>query len=246
MELVDGETLRERLRREQRLPLEDASRILSGVARGLAALHRARVAHRDLKPSNVLLAREPHDMVKLSDFGIARPMEARRESTGEASVPSALEQPVQRSHLPSSSAADPTATAEAAWPDGAGPNQPGLHGPASPQQEVTRTGMISGTPRYIAPELVLNGGRAEPAGDIFGMGVMFYELLTGQHPFDEPPVHTVANGGKPHRGPLPDSVKLHPPLARLLVRALDVSSSNRPSAREFAETLETWLGTTSS
>jgi serine/threonine protein kinase/Flp pilus assembly protein TadD len=68
MELLEGESLAERLRRG-RLPLEEAVAVMLGVLAALEALHRRELVHRDLKPSNVFLT--PHGP-KLLDFGLAR------------------------------------------------------------------------------------------------------------------------------------------------------------------------------
>lgn len=71
MELIDGITLRERLKREAGpLSLAQAADILSQTASGLDAVHDAGVLHRDVKPSNILLGAD--GTVKLTDFGIAR------------------------------------------------------------------------------------------------------------------------------------------------------------------------------
>ena len=72
MPYVEGETLRDRLRREGPLPVPDALRILEQVARALEHAHRSGVVHRDVKPENVLLGR---DQLFLSDFGIAKPID---------------------------------------------------------------------------------------------------------------------------------------------------------------------------
>jgi serine/threonine-protein kinase len=73
MELLQGETLGERLKRERRLPLDAVARIATQIARALARAHRAGIVHRDLKPANVFLARvDDEEMVKILDFGIAK------------------------------------------------------------------------------------------------------------------------------------------------------------------------------
>jgi serine/threonine-protein kinase len=74
MEYVEGESLRDRLRREGPLPLEEALRIATETAEALEAAHSVGVIHRDIKPHNILLGRE--GQVKVSDFGIARAMSA--------------------------------------------------------------------------------------------------------------------------------------------------------------------------
>jgi serine/threonine-protein kinase len=70
MPYVEGESLRDRLRRERQLPLNDAIRIAIEAARALDYAHRHGVIHRDIKPENILLTRDGDTMV--ADFGIAR------------------------------------------------------------------------------------------------------------------------------------------------------------------------------
>src|SRR5215210_2459801 len=68
MPFVDGESLRERLRREKQLPVGDAVRLATEVAAALDYAHRHGVIHRDIKPENILL----HDgRALVADFGIA-------------------------------------------------------------------------------------------------------------------------------------------------------------------------------
>ncbi|HEX5963294.1 MAG TPA: protein kinase [Gemmatimonadales bacterium] len=69
MPFVEGESLRDRLRRERQLPLDDALRITTETARALDYAHRHGVIHRDIKPENILLTRESATLV--TDFGIA-------------------------------------------------------------------------------------------------------------------------------------------------------------------------------
>ncbi|HEX3232547.1 MAG TPA: serine/threonine-protein kinase [Gemmatimonadales bacterium] len=80
MPYVEGETLRQRLRREPQLPVDETVVIVRAVAAALDYAHRAGVIHRDIKPENILLARDPsggkspHALV--ADFGIARALDA--------------------------------------------------------------------------------------------------------------------------------------------------------------------------
>src|SRR5690349_12391329 len=70
MPYVEGESLRDRLRRERQLPLVAALRIAVEAARGLAYAHQHGVVHRDVKPENILLTSDGSTLV--ADFGIAR------------------------------------------------------------------------------------------------------------------------------------------------------------------------------
>ena len=79
MEFVEGESLRQRLKREGRLAVDDALRVTSEVGDALQYAHENGVIHRDIKPENILLSRG-HALV--SDFGIAKLMEERGSAEG--------------------------------------------------------------------------------------------------------------------------------------------------------------------
>jgi TolB-like protein/Flp pilus assembly protein TadD len=70
MPFVEGESLRDRLRRETQLPVEDALRIATDAAQALQYAHEHGVIHRDIKPENLLLTKDGSTLV--ADFGIAR------------------------------------------------------------------------------------------------------------------------------------------------------------------------------
>lgn len=129
MELLEGESLAERLRRGP-LSVAEAVPIGLDVLAALSALHGRGVIHRDLKPSNVFLT--PHG-VKLLDFGLAR-----------------------------TSQLEPAALSSAT--------------------ELTRAGVLVGTPRYMAPEQV-TGEALDARSDLFAVGAMLFEMLAGRPAF---------------------------------------------------------------
>ena len=143
-ELLEGETLRERLRRG-RLPVRKAVAIADAISRGLGAAHSQGVVHRDVKPENVLLTSDGR--VKVLDFGIASLHE-----------PEVL---------------------------GAGPD-------ASEVSTITAAGSLLGTIGYMAPEQV-RGEAADPRSDVFALGCVLYEMLTGERSFHRAtPAETLA------------------------------------------------------
>lgn len=70
MELLLGETLRDRVKRKRRLEVPEASRVIRDLLLGLHAAHQIGLVHRDVKPANVFVTRD--EVVKVLDFGIAK------------------------------------------------------------------------------------------------------------------------------------------------------------------------------
>ncbi len=77
MPFVEGESLRDRLKRDGRLPLDDAARVIAEIADGLGYAHRTGIVHRDIKPENILLS-SGHAVI--TDFGIARALDQAGDS----------------------------------------------------------------------------------------------------------------------------------------------------------------------
>ena len=126
MPYIEGESLRARLEREQRLDVEAMLAIARPVAQALAYAHDRGVVHRDVKPENILLSGgQPF----VTDFGIARAVSA---AAGE---------------------------------------------------RLTATGFSVGTPAYMSPEQVLGDESVDSRSDVYSLGCVIYELLSGAPPF---------------------------------------------------------------
>lgn len=185
LDLVEGESLGERLERDGTLPPEEAVALLQQMAEALDYIHARGIVHRDVKPSNVLVL--PDGTVKITDFGIA--------------------------HL--------------SW------------------APITRTGELIGSPAYMAPEQIALGD-VEPASDVYALGVVAYQCLTGERPFngksvgallrsvvyDTPPAATERNPSLPGR------------VDAVLARALAKDPDERfACARDFVAALKDSLET---
>src|SRR4029453_18755702 len=107
---------------------------------------------------------------------------------------------------------------------------------------ITTAGVILGSAQYVSPEQVA-GGQITPASDIYSLGVVLYECLTGQRPFDGPSPAAVALE-RLHVRPAPPSALAHDLPAGidpLVLRALERDPGARyPSAGDFAAALESW------
>ena len=134
MPFVEGESLRQRLDKEQQLPVSDSVRIATEVASALDYAHRHGVVHRDIKPENILL----HDgSAIVADFGIALAV----TQAGGA--------------------------------------------------RITQTGLSLGTPGYMSPEQAMGERTITARSDIYSLGAVTYEMLSGEPPFTGPTVQAV-------------------------------------------------------
>jgi serine/threonine-protein kinase len=135
MELLDGQSLAELIRKEGPLPEPRAIEIVRQVASALGAAHGRHIVHRDVKPENIFVVdKSGQDFIKVVDFGISKSLRA-----GETPEPESL--------------------------------------------RLTHTGMVLGTPLYMSPEQARGDEDLDHRIDIYALGVILYECLTGEVPF---------------------------------------------------------------
>jgi serine/threonine-protein kinase len=186
MPYVEGESLRDRLRREHQLPLDDAVRITHEAARALDYAHRHGVVHRDIKPENILLTKDGDTLV--ADFGIGRAL-----------------------------------------------------GGTGPEERLTETGIVVGTPAYMSPEQAAGERELDGRTDVYSLAVVLYEMLAGEPPFTGATAQAITarrltETPRPLR-PVRESVPQE--LEQLVLRALARAPADRPAtAAAFAETLD--------
>ncbi len=185
MGFVDGESLAARLRRRERLPVEETRRIMKETADALGLAHAMGVIHRDIKPDNVLLE-GTRRRVMVTDFGIAK---ALSMSGGT----------------------------------------------------LTGTGVAIGTPAYMSPEQASGEREIDARSDLYSLGVVGYEMLTGELPFQAPTVAGILV--KQITQPVPDIAESRPDcpddLAGTIARCLDKDPEARwPTADALRRALE--------
>lgn len=230
MELVQGQSLSKF--RDRFGDASWAMPILAQVADGLAALHAVEVVHRDLKPANVLITEVNGQapLAKISDFGISL-HSSHTWPRPFAALDLDSEEETRNLATPKSGVSQRTVQLAPAERRG------GADRGAAPS--LTQTGMLPGTPAYIAPELVNGREHVTPAADIFSFGVIAFEMLSRTRPFSEPPALSLLEARKPPTAaPLATIWTAGPPdLMRLIDDALALDPRRRPTATALAQAL---------
>ena len=177
MEYVPGRTLKDKIKQEGRLSVEEALHIAKDIASALANAHANNLVHCDIKPHNILMM--PDGSAKVADFGIAR---AVTEST------------------------------------------------------MTYSGNVVGSVHYFSPEQA-KGTMITPKSDVYSLGVVLYEMLTGTLPFTgETPVSIAMK----HLQDEPLSVRqidpsIPPVVEAIVTRAMSKDPAMRPDAAELMQ-----------
>jgi serine/threonine-protein kinase len=168
-EYVEGETLKERIRRQGRLPVAEAVAYAIEIARALGAAHARHIVHRDVKPQNVLIDEE--GSAKVTDFGIARTLD---------------------------------------------------------EEGLTADGRVLGTTDYVSPEQAL-GQHVNGQSDLYSLGVVLYEMLTGEVPFTGE--NQVAVAMKHVRETIPDVQRKRPEISAALAAVVETATAKRQEDR---------------
>jgi len=157
MEFVQGRMLSD-LIAEKDLTIERSIEIIREVAAALAEAHRHGIVHRDIKPSNIAINKQGE--VKVLDFGLAKYLD-------EAAVANRLSENGvdEDDHPPAPQGADPTQQ------------------PAPLPATRTSSAVIVCTPEYASPEQAMGFDDVDARTDIFSLGSVLYECITGTRPF---------------------------------------------------------------
>jgi len=184
MEYVEGESLKELIRREAPLALGFSLEIAAQICDAVQSAHDKGIIHRDVKPQNVIIA--PGGKAKVADFGLAKGL---------------------------------------AW------------------SSVSEAGVVLGTAHYLSPEQA-QGQAATEASDIYAIGVLLYEMLTGRLPFQGDTAVAVALQHVQDE-PVPPrrlNARIPQQVQDIILRAMAKDPTGRfASAREMADALRAYV-----
>jgi len=164
MEFVHGTSLECWLRERGPLPLEQLIPFFEHVAEVVQNAHDHGIVHRDLKPSNVMMIeRAGRILPKLLDFGIAKLVDDAAQIEPDVSL-----------GPPIATAIGSDATIPLPMDSG--------------NRNLTQANATLGSPPYMSPEQWADPLSVGPRSDLYSLGVMAYEALTGAQPFDAPSI----------------------------------------------------------
>lgn len=187
IEYVNGKTLKDIIRERGAMSEEVAAQIVIRILSALQHAHSAHIIHRDIKPQNILV--DQNGYIKVSDFGIARMMDAPGEM----------------------------------WEE--------------------RRDTVMGSVHYFSPEQAC-GKPATAASDLYSVGVVFYEMLTGRVPFEGEKAEEIATK---HIKEMPTPVRtlnpdVSPAIEKVVMKALEKQPEKRyRTATDMAHAIKSAL-----
>lgn len=224
MEYVAGTPLDKRLDADTRLSIAGTLAVGIAIASALSAVHRAGLVHRDVKPGNVIEAAGIH---KLIDFGIAAADALGARKSRENRKPRV----VTLDDLPLEIGGTKISAIEGAVTQ----QGPGSSDPSDPSSIGVRCGTVG----YIDPVVVSTGAPATPSSDLYALGAMLFECVTGKVPAaarmpDGRGLKGEVLDGRMAAPPLLEIAPEAPPaLARLIDALLAQDRRERPTSAEW-------------
>lgn len=213
MKLVDGMTLLEMLDEKKPggksvLQLLD---VFGNICRTMAYAHSNQIIHRDLKPENIMVG--AFGQVHIMDWGLAKKIQP------VSAKPERMATPTNETEALSSSNGSDQSTGESAIDS------------TSQANMLTQEGDVFGTPAYMAPEQA-QGKLADKRVDVFGLGGILFQILTGKPPFNEP-TSTIAlarsmQGDLKNAFELLEETDADPELVALVKDCLNADPDQRP------------------
>ncbi len=174
---------------------------------------------------------EPITAAEIARLPLSHPPVSYKPSSDE---PTAAESPFGREDAGKATPTVPGASPRGT-PSGPPPARASLR-PGTPSTPLTRTGVVMGTPLYMAPELLGGARHAKPASDMYGFGIMAYLIVTGEHPFPERKLEKSAAVREAE--PIAARAKsLSVEVAEILDGCLRIDPGARPDAARVAEVL---------
>ncbi|HAA89275.1 MAG: Serine/threonine-protein kinase Sp [Thermoanaerobacterales bacterium 50_218] len=184
MEYVEGENLKEVIRRKAPFSPQEIANIGAQVCAALAHAHEKGIVHRDIKPHNILVT--TGGRIKVTDFGLARMLSA-------------------------------------------------------PSANVTQSGTVVGSVYYFSPEQA-QGREVDPRSDIYSLGVVLYEMATGEVPFKgDNPISVALKHLQEEPPPIRQKNPAIPPeLEQVIFKAMAKDPENRFSSADEMRKALTW------